>query len=146
MKKYVSYIIIALSIVLMFTLSGCKPSRAVEKQTDAVSVQHLSYADSLRTDFSFLFDRLDMWVYDSLESDTNVAPHPTKIAKHIAVTNGSLTNSITDVKLKQAIDSASMTSQEVIRPVNVPPKLPTGFVVVAIIGLIFIIIASRTRN
>ena len=124
---------------------GCKPSRAVEKQTDAVSVQHISYADSLHTDFSFLFDRLDMWVYDSVESDTNVAPYPTKVVKHIAIQGGNVAQSKTENKLKHATDSLVASSQEVIHPVIVPPKLPTWLLCVIFIFL-FAIMISRTRN
>ena len=123
---------------------GCKPSRAVEKQTDAVSVQHLSYADSLHTDFSFQFDKFDYWLVDSVEFDS--ANHPTlKGVKHGVIHRGEARNEITDVKLKQASDSTKMKAQDVEHPVIVPPKLPTWLLCVIFIFL-FAITISRTRN
>ena len=181
MRKYVSYIIITLSIALMFLLSGCKQSRAFEIKTDSVSVQSLHVEDSLRSDFSFIFDRLDMWFLDSMDVDSlkplsalwaYLSPkasqserypprgriHPDGYAAsspprgrlggglHVAIQGGHISNSKTENHIKQVVDSATMKSQEVIHPVNVPPKIPAGFVIGVLVIITFVIYASRTHN
>ena len=171
MRKYVSYIIITLCIALMFLLSGCKQSRAFEIKTDSVSVQSLHVEDSLRSDFSFIFDRLDMWFLDSMDVDSLkplsalwTSPprgriHPDGYAAssppprgrlggglHVAIKGGHISNSKTENHIKQVVDSATMKSQEVIHPVITPPKIPAGFVIGVLVVLAFVIYASRTHN
>lgn len=143
MRKYVSYIIITLSIALMFLLSGCKQSRAFEIKTDSVSVQSLHVEDSLRSDFSFIFDRLDMWFLDSMDVDSPRVLPINKMVKHVAIQGGHISNAKTEKHIKQVVDSATMKSQEVIHPVNVPPKIPVGFVIGVLVIITFVIYASR---
>lgn len=137
MKKYV-FIFIAL------LLCSCKPSNTFESHTDAVSVQSLSVKDSLRTDFSFLFDRLDMWTYDTIAVDSDAKSRP-QMVKHISISNGTFRSVKTENKVEVQNDSTVMKEQDVIHAVNTPPKLQTLIILVLAVILCFTIISQRSK-
>ena len=137
MKKYV-YI----SLIALFGVCACKSSHSIEKNTDAVSVQKVHVSDTLHTDFSFLFDQLDMWCYDSLSHDSDAAPR-SKMVKHICITGGQMRNTKTEHRLKQLSDSTQFKAQEVIHPINTPPKLWHLIILILAIILVFTICRPR---
>lgn len=130
--------------VMLMMVVACKPSRSVECHSDAVSVQSISAKDSVHSDYVLLFDRLDVWYGDSVESDSDVRlPRRGAGGMHLCITGGSVSGASSEVRLRQVADSCRMVSDTVVEPVFRPPRVNTWLVIFALLVLAFVVFGSR---
>lgn len=134
------------AILLLCTIAGCKSKQiATTQATDSIAVHNLSCKDSLRIDYNFQFDRLDVYYYDTLSYDTSHKRQP-NLLKHVAITKGSQSSAIARTEEKATCDSTKVDSMKYEEPIPKPPKKSTCFWLIALlIGLIILIIMSRYK-
>lgn len=127
-------------------LSSCKTKRAVTEKSDSVAIHNVCLSDSIRSDVSFVFDEFDVFVYDSLDVDSVAPNQRLHLVKHICISNGRIEQTNQEIKKKQVCDTLNVSSEKHTTPLSPPPKPNCWFIIGMIIGLIIIIIASRTRS
>ena len=134
------------AVLLLSILSSCKSKQiATTQETDSTSVHTLVCKDSLRFDYNFQFDRLDVYYYDTLSYDTSHKRQP-NLLKHVAITKGSTSSAIVRTEEKATCDSTKVDSMKYEEPIPKPPKKSTCFWLIALlIGLIILIIMSRYK-
>ncbi len=151
-KKYDFYIIYALAIVLML-LASCKSKQTVQESAEATAIHNVSLEDSIRSDVSFSFDEMLLYIPldTSITCNDSSAGKPLNVSKKlplwglgglVRVVNGRFEKSGQEVKKKQVCDTLKISSEKHTSVISPPPRYHYYLALALIILLIILVLKT----